>query len=219
MKTYFVAATAIGAALTLAGCTPPSPAASSSAGPVPTVTATVTVTVTPSPAPAPPPPPDFDFTSYEGAQIGSTWAQMSTQIGLAVSGNYQCAWYGQLRGTEVVQTYAFTNASNPNGAGSSLFYTQVEDPSATGPFPRNAEGVGVGSTKAEVLAAYPSAVVGSVEDLSAGHIDTITVPAPAGGSKYVFGISGNSASPNTVDLLQWGGPSAGVQWGHLCSGL
>lgn len=79
-----------------------------------------------------PAPSELDFTSYEGAQLG-----------LAVSGNYRCAWYGQLRGTEVIQTYAFTDASNPNGAGSSLFYTQVVDPSAAGPFPRNAEGVGV----------------------------------------------------------------------------
>lgn len=219
MKTNLVLATAIGAALTLAACTPPD--ATDSSSPVPT--ATVTVTATPSPTADPPAPaapdPDFDFTSYEGAQIGSTWAQMGAQIGLAVAGNYQCAWYGQLRATELVSTYAFTDVSSPDSAGSTFFYTLMSGASASGPFPRNAEGVGVGSTEAEILAAYPGAVVGSFDDLTVGPLTTITVPDPAGTSKYVFAISGNSPDPNMVDLLQWGSADAGTQWGHLCTGL
>ncbi len=219
MKMHLVVATAIGAALTLAACTPTDTTDASAPVATTTVTTTVTASPTASPPAPPAPAPDFDFTSYEGAQIGSTWAQMSTQIGLAVGGNYECAWYGQLRATELVWTYAFTDTSNPDSAGSTFFSTQMDGSSAAGPFPRNAEGVGVGSTKSELLAAYPSAVVGTYDDLTVGPLTTITVPDPAGGSKYVFAISGNSPDPNMVDLLQWGSADAGGQWGHLCTGL
>ena len=77
--------------------------------------------------------------------------------------------------------------------------------------------MGVGSTQAEVLAAYPSAVVDSYTDLGAGDMTRITVDDPASDSKYVFAING-SAGANVVDLLQWG-PGAGTQWSHLCSGF
>ena len=219
MKARLAVASTIGVALTLAACSPPN--ATDAASPVPSATVTVTVTASPTAvAPAPTASaPNFDFTSYEGAQIGSTWAHMGTQIGLAVAGNYQCAWYGQLRATELVWTYAFTDASSPGGAGSTFFYTQLSGESASGPFPRNAEGIGVGSTKTEVLAAYPNATVGTFDNLTVGNLTTITVPDPTASSKDVFAISGNSPAPDMVDLLQWGSSDAGTQWGHLCTGL
>jgi hypothetical protein len=148
-----------------------------------------------------------------------TWAQMGVALHTAVGGindgTSNCPWFGALWNTELVITQAFTDSHNPNGP-STFFYTQRYLATDSGPFPRNAEGVGVGSTRAQVVAAYPSAVVGAVDDLGAGHITTLTVADPAGtGSKYVFGISDGSA---VVDLLQWG-PGAGNQWSHLCTGF
>lgn len=64
------------------------------------------------------------------------------------------------------------------------------------------------------MAAFPTAVLGSMTDLGAGDITTITVDDPDSDSKYVYGFSGGS----TVDLLQWG-PEAGHQWSHLCGGF
>jgi hypothetical protein len=85
---------------------------------------------------------------------------------------------------------------------------------STAAYPRNAEGVGIGSTQAEVMAAFPTAVLGSMTDIGAGDITTITVDDPDSDSKYVYGFNGSS----TVNLLQWG-PGAGNQWSHLCGGF
>jgi len=217
MNTRLAIVAAAAAVLGLSACTPPAATVTASGGPAPAVT--VTVSVTPSPSAAPPEP-DFDFTHFHEAAIGMTWAQMGAALHTAVGGyndyNATCDWYGPIWNTALVTTHAFTDSRHPAGAGATFFYTDRFLAPDTGPFPRNAEGVGVGSTQAEVVAAYPSAVIGAVDDLGAGHITTITVVDPAGsGSKYVFGISDGSS---IVNLLQWG-PGAGTQWSHLCTGF
>src|SRR5690606_13721183 len=118
-----------------------------------------------------------------------------------------CPHYGAVWNTELATTYAFTDPDSPAG-GVTFFYTNRFLAPDGSPFPRNAEGVGVGSTQAEVLAAYPGATVGVHEDLGAGLLSVITVDDADTDSKYVFAFYEGST---TVDLLQWG-PSAGNQW-------
>ena len=208
MKTTLAVALAA-SALALTACTDPA------AGPTVTETVTttpepaVTVTVTETPAPAP----DYGFTFFHGAQMGATWAQMSAQLHMPVGGADGCPWYGAVWSTDLAYTYAFTD-SRDTSSGVTFFYTDKFLAPGGADFPRNAEGIGVGSRRADVLAAYPSAVVGGVDDLGAGHIDTITVNDPDSSSKYVFGFTGGSR----VSLLQWG-PGAGTQWSHLCTGF
>jgi hypothetical protein len=208
-KSIVFAVGAAVAALVLSGCTPGgAPAGGGTPEPVPTVTVTVT--------PAPVAEPDYGFTFFHEATIGSTWAQMSAQLHMPVGPYDGCAWYGSLWNTELATTNAFLDSRNPS-AGATFFYTDYYLAASGANFPRNAEGVGVGSTKAEILAAYPSAVVDSYTDLGAGTMTRITVADSASGSKYVFAITGN-AGANVVDLLQWG-PAAGTQWSHLCTGF
>lgn len=203
--TLIVAAAA--GALLLAGCTP-TPAPTPDAPPAPTA---------PSPDATPPADPveeraDYGFTYFYEADLG-TWEQMSAQLHYPVAGIPDCPYYGTVWGTEVANTLAFMDQSDM-ASGAIFFYTVQGLATSTAAYPRNAEGVGIGSTQAEVMAAFPTAVLGSMTDIGAGDITTVTVDDPDSDSKYVYGFNGSS----TVNLLQWG-PGAGNQWSHLCGGF
>ena len=192
--------------LTACGIAAPTPTASpsESPSPIPSPTATAAVGA------------DYGFTFFEEAQLGSTFAQLGEQLHYPVGAFDGCPYYASVWQTELAVTTAFTDPENP-GAGVSFFYTNILLAQPGDPFPRNAEGIGIGSTQAQVLAAYPSAIQGDITDLGAGPIHTITVEDPDSDAKYVFGTTDGATS---VDLLQWGdGDAVGVQWSHLCGGF
>jgi hypothetical protein len=191
-------------ALLLAGCTP---APGADPDPMPTVT----VTATPE---APAPRADYGFTFFEEAEIGSTWDEMSEQLNYPVAGMDECPHYGPVWQTAHTYGSAFMD---PDGLTTGTIFFYLQQGASTNPehYPRNAEGVGIGSTVAEVLAAYPGAAQSSFTDIGAGDLDLITVEDPDSDSKYVFASYPGST---TITLLQWG-PSAGNQWSHLCSGI
>ena len=175
--------------LALTGCTPPSPVAPE---PTPTETVAAAPSATPTPMPEPTvaaPAPDFGFTFYGDIQLGDTFAEHS------VVPYPECSWMADLeppRGTQ-----AFSNYDVPTG-GIEMFISSKPM--------RDALGIGPGSTLAEVIAAYPQAVIS--DD---GFY--VTIEDPDSDSRYAFSMTGEGS---TVDVIQWG-PIAGIQWGHLCS--
>ena len=197
-------------------------ALSACGSPAPTDTGGTTEPPSPSPsatetsAPTEPDGPraDYGFTFFEEAQIGSTFAQISEQLHYPVGPYDGCPYYGSVWNTELFTTSAFTDVDNPSGPVVFFYSNRFLAPDDAS-FPRNAEGVGIGSTEADILGAYPAAVVETTTDPGAGPLTKYTVDDPDSDSKYVFAISDGSA---VVDLLQWG-PEAGGQWSHLCGGL
>ncbi|UYN84726.1 MAG: hypothetical protein KIT89_06070 [Microcella sp.] len=199
------AALALAAMLALSSCAAEAPPAAETPAP------TVTVTVSPSPEPEVALG-DFGFTYFGAATIDAAdVAALEAQLGAAVDVPAECPWYPMIASHG---TYAETRAffdSRGVTPGVRFFYTlEMGD---DGVMPRTVEGVGVGSTEAEVLAAYPSAVIdNSFEDVSLGPIKRIIVDDPASDSKYVFGLF---EGDEYIGILQWG-PDAGGQWAHLC---
>lgn len=220
-KLTVVAAIVVG----LAACSSQAPEEQpvDTATPVPTETVTVTESAEPEPVetqtqePEPPPLADIGFNNFREAAIGMGFDDMSAALGTAVTTPDECVesygtvWQGS--GEHAVIS-AHTDGRSPD-AGVRFFFINgaADDPTE---YPRTPEGIGVGSTFDEVLAAYPDAVAGDMRDLGAGDLVTLTVKDAETGSKYVF--AGYPGELPVVTMMQWG-PDAGHVWSHLCIGM
>jgi hypothetical protein len=225
------------AALTLAGCGGSSNDSPTSSGATASPSATATVAATPSPTPTPSPSPSpsatvaadpcndpnvstvglpaVDFDRYQYYCIGMSFEDASAAAGWQTVGDAVCPWYSTLGAMSDYGFYvgAMTRPDDP-GADIYLFRMRwagtPADVAAFDP-PATAAGISLGSTIAEITAAYPAASAVVVNDMARGPRNHLLVTGPSGGT-YDFDVT-----EGYVTDMYWGmNIPQGVN-GELCS--
>lgn len=198
--------------LALAACTPgsepsasPSDTASLTAAPTPSATVSPSATPSPSASGSPtaaaldcPPwddgyhpdgPAAIDFHRYAGICVGMSFTEASgTFAGPPLEGDPSCPWVTTI--VEAGDLY-ISAISDPDAPGDAIMFFHAlyyADPAAATEMPATAEGIMIGSSEAEVYAAYPGAFENTFEDISRGPRTQIVVPGPAG-MGLVFDLS------------------------------
>jgi len=205
--------------LTLAACATPAPVAS------PTLTPPAPATPAASPHPTPPASPSATASAvlacppwddgldtsglapiaanrYAGICTGMSFAQASTTSPLAVTPEDYCPWVSTLVANEDTGFFisAVTEYEHP---GENIWMFRMAwwgDPAgmAGAELPTTAEGITVGSTAAEVRAAYPDGSSLTQEDMSLGTREQWVVPITEENG-YVFDVT-----DGYVSIMYWG---------------
>ncbi len=210
----------------------PSPSFTASASPTPSPTpspSTVPAGTTPPATPGPPVGnpcdtpgasaaglPAIDFNRYVDICLGMSFSEASAAMpGPAVAGEAICPWYAELLSVDPPGLYvaAVTYPENP---GDEIFLFRMiwtGDPAGATSFaaPATQAGISVGSTTAEVKAAYPKATAVTINDPARGPRNQLVVAGPAGNS-IVFDVTSGR-----VDAVYWGKRIASGAAGELCA--
>jgi hypothetical protein len=142
-------------------------------------------------------------------------AASAAMPGPPIDGQAVCPWYALVLSVADPGLYvaAITRADDPGAAIYMFKMSWQGDPTAAAGFgaPATVKGISVGSTTAQVMAAYPSATSVSFNDISRGPRTQLIVAGPGGTSMIVDVTSG------AVSDMYWGkGIPQGVN-GELCS--
>jgi hypothetical protein len=214
--------------LVLAGCT---------ADPTPSASSSVTPTVEPSaPEPSTSPSPDvtpvaddcptwedtpepqgiapIDINRYYGVCIGMSFAEANEGMnGYPVAGEDMCPWYTVLASQDPLYVVAVTH---PDAPGDEIFLFRLSwqglpTDALAYEMPRTAENIGIGSTEAELVAAYPQATFLTVDDMSRGPRDQYVL-AGDGGNSMVFDVI-----DGYVAEITWGQNLGAGATGEYCA--
>ena len=231
MKASLTSVAVLVATLALAACSA-SPEATSSATASPSSPSATSTSSTPSASPTP--------TETAVAFTCPTWTDDSDAGVAAIGPNYfagaclgksfddaaangapvtvedSCPWYGTLVADDSLGFYvsAITDMESPGDAITLFRMSWFSDPAeATSlDMPATAEGITIGSTKADVLAAYPTATEVSFDDISRGPRTQLVV-STGDDTSYNFDIT-----DGLVNEISWGyGIAEGGPNGELCA--
>lgn len=153
--------------------------------------------------------------SFAGVCVGQSFDE-ARATNAPVNAPEQCPWYGQL--VEQPDPGFFVTAlSDPEDPGARIKFFILywfADPAAASSYemPATAEGITIGSTVQQVLAAYPNATEVVFSDIARGPRNQIVVPT-SDTTTYNFDIA-----DGVVTEISWGeGLSEGGPNGDLCA--
>jgi hypothetical protein len=188
--------------LLLAGCATTAPDSEATTGPAPSPTASE-----PAPAPSGSEPP-------ADPNDPSTWLVTERGIGpIETGGDFEatlvelpdswnndenCSWAAWWNAEDDSYTMTFVRGTESEDAPIVLASASAADPVTAGVGPRTEEGLGIGSTKDEVLAQYPDASEG---DAPIGEGTWLSVPAD-GATMFFEYYTADEANAVTVTTLE-----------------
>lgn len=152
---------------------------------------------------------------FMGACVGQSFADAAAN-NTAVAAVEQCPWYGDIVSNDDLGFYV-SAVSDPESPAESIQFFVVRwfsDPGTAAQYemPRTAEGIGIGSTRNDVLAAYPDNVQLDFDDIARGPRSQVVVSLDDG-TTYNFDIT-----DNLVSEISWGeGLAQGGPNGDLCA--
>lgn len=160
--------------------------------------------------------PAIDFNRYVDICLGMSFSEASAAMrGPTVAGEAMCPWYAEILTIDDPGLYVAA-VSYPEKPGDEIFLFRMiwdGDPADAASFaaPATQAGISVGSTKADVKAAYPSANAVTIDDPSRGPRNQLVVAGPAGNS-MVFDVTSGR-----VDAVYWGKRIASGAAGESCA--
>jgi len=153
--------------------------------------------------------------SFAGVCVGQSFDEAKA-TGAPITTPEQCPWYGQLVAQDDPGFYV-TALSDPSAPGAEisffiLYWFTEPEVAASFEVPRTAEGITIGSTVDEVMAAYPTATEVTFDDIARGSRTQLVVPTSAD-TTYNFDVP-----DGVVTEISWGkGLSEGGPNGDLCA--
>ena len=160
--------------------------------------------------------PAIDFNRYANICLGMSFAEASDAMpGPPVAGQAECPWYAELLTVDDPGLYVAA-VTDPEHPGDQIFLFRMMwlgDPADAASFaaPETQQGISVGSTAAQVHAAYPSATSIAIDDPSRGSRDQLVVAGPHANS-LVFDVT-----TGRVDTIYWGKNISQGAAGELCA--
>jgi hypothetical protein len=157
----------------------------------------------------------IDFNRFAGICVGMDFPSASAASGEDIAGIAQCPWDATIIADDTAGFYvsALSPVQSPGSAVTFFRMAWNNDPATASSYemPTTAEGIRIGSTLAQLQAAYPSATHYAIDDMSRGPRDEWVVLGP-GGNNYIFDVTAG-----LVSELNWGHvQSTGIQ-GEYCA--
>jgi len=157
----------------------------------------------------------IDFNRYAGICVGMDYPTAGGASGLDIAGNASCPWVADIVADDTNGFYV-TALSPVEAPGSAITFFRMawlNDPATASSYemPATAQGITIGSTLAQLQAAYPSATEYLIDDYARGPRDEWVVLGPDG-NNYIFDIQ-----DGLVSEMNWGQvQSTGIQ-GEYCA--